>query len=48
MKQGETVNSYTTKRKQVRYYDHGKIKGFKIDVRLLLDYHKQEIDLCAG
>jgi hypothetical protein len=49
MKQGETINAYTTKKKKkIRYHDHDKIKGFKIDVRLLLDYHKQEIDLCAG
>jgi hypothetical protein len=48
MKQGETVNTYTTKRKQIHYYDHDKIKGSKIDARILLDYHKQEIDLCAG
>ncbi|KAI7878371.1 uncharacterized protein EV154DRAFT_525036 [Mucor mucedo] len=48
MKQGETINLYTTKRKQAQYSDHEKVKGFKIDVRLLLDYSQNEIDLCAG
>jgi hypothetical protein len=48
MKQGDTINLFTTKRKQVQYFDHEKVKGFKIDVRLLLDYGRNEIDLCAG
>lgn len=48
MKQGETINLFTTKRKQAQYFDHEKVKGFKIDVRLLLDYDQNEIDLCAG
>ncbi|KAI7878382.1 uncharacterized protein EV154DRAFT_55753 [Mucor mucedo] len=47
MKQGETINLYTTKRKQAQYFDHEKVKGFKIDVRLLLNYGRNEIDLCA-
>jgi hypothetical protein len=48
MKQGEAVNSYTSKRKQAAYPNHEKVRGFKIDIRLLLDYEKHEIDLCAG
>ncbi|RCH84365.1 hypothetical protein CU098_006202, partial [Rhizopus stolonifer] len=48
MKQGETTNLYTTKRKQAQYFDHEKVKGFKIDARLLVDYGRNEIDLCAG
>lgn len=48
MKQGETVNSYTSKRKQAAYPNYEKVSGFKIDIRLLLDYEKYEIDLCAG
>ncbi|CAO3657259.1 unnamed protein product [Mucor hiemalis] len=48
MKQGETVNSYTSKRKQAAYPNYEKVNGFIIDLRLLLDYEKYEIDLCAG
>ncbi|GAA5800156.1 hypothetical protein HPULCUR_005581 [Helicostylum pulchrum] len=48
MKQGETVNSYTSKRKQDAYLNYEKVSGFKIDIRLLLDYEKYETDLCAG
>lgn len=48
MKQGETINLFTTQRKQARYFDHEKVKGFKVDVRLLLDYDRNEIDLCVG
>ncbi|GAA5807020.1 hypothetical protein MFLAVUS_000369 [Mucor flavus] len=48
MKQGETVNSYTSKRKQAAYPNYENVSGFKIDIRLLLDYEKYEIDLCAG
>ncbi|KAG2231093.1 hypothetical protein INT48_003462 [Thamnidium elegans] len=47
-KQGEAINLFTTKRKQTQYFDHEKVKGFKIDLRLLLDYDRNEIDLCAG
>ncbi|KAI9273987.1 hypothetical protein EDC94DRAFT_115654 [Helicostylum pulchrum] len=36
MKKGETTNSFTSKRKQFRYSDQVRVKGFKIDVRLLL------------
>ncbi|KAL9547392.1 hypothetical protein PS6_007169 [Mucor atramentarius] len=48
MKQGETVNSYTSKRKRAAYPNYEKERGFKIDIRLLVDYEKYEIDLCAG
>ncbi|KAI8987002.1 hypothetical protein BDB01DRAFT_784235 [Pilobolus umbonatus] len=48
MKQGETMNLFTTKRQTGPVFDHEKIKGFKIDVRLLLDYGRNESDLCAG
>jgi hypothetical protein len=47
MKQGETVDSFTTKRKQASYLSHDKMKGFKIDMRLLLDYKQTEVDLCS-
>lgn len=48
MKQGETINLFTIKHKQAQYFDHEKVKGFKIDVRLMRDYDWNEIDLCAG
>ncbi|KAL0089631.1 hypothetical protein F4703DRAFT_1791913 [Phycomyces blakesleeanus] len=48
IKQGETINLFTTKRKEAQYFDHEKVKGSKIDVRLLLDYDRNEIGLCAG
>lgn len=48
IKQGETVNSFTSKRKQAAYPDHEKVRGFKIDIRMLLDYENYEFDLCAG
>ncbi|KAI9330123.1 hypothetical protein BD770DRAFT_287088, partial [Pilaira anomala] len=48
IKQGETVNSYTSKRKQAAYPNNEKVRGFKIDIRLLLEYENHEIDLCAG
>ncbi|KAI9274097.1 hypothetical protein EDC94DRAFT_644372 [Helicostylum pulchrum] len=48
MKKGETTSSFTSKRKQFRYSDQVRVKGFKIDVRLLLDYERKEIDLCSG
>ncbi|GAA5805160.1 hypothetical protein HPULCUR_010673 [Helicostylum pulchrum] len=36
------------KKLQFRYSDQVRVKGFKIDVRLLLDYERKEIDLCSG
>ncbi|KAI8886144.1 hypothetical protein K501DRAFT_270061 [Backusella circina FSU 941] len=48
MKQGETANPYTTKRKQIHYPTHEKVKGIKIDAQLLLDYNKNKINLCNG
>lgn len=48
MKQGETVNQYTTRSKQDQYPGEDKIIGYKIDVRLLLDYEENGIDLYVG
>jgi hypothetical protein len=46
MKQGETA--FTTKRNQTSYPSYNKVKDFKTDMRLLLDYKQTEVDLCSG
>ncbi|KAI8884186.1 hypothetical protein K501DRAFT_148836, partial [Backusella circina FSU 941] len=48
IKIGETVLAGTTFAKSLLYEDSNNVVGFKVDVRVLLDYKDEEFDLMCG
>ncbi|KAG0743011.1 hypothetical protein G6F62_012610 [Rhizopus arrhizus] len=48
IKIGETVLAGTTIAKSLLYEDSNHVVGFKVDVRILIDYKDEEFDLMCG